>query len=73
MAKVCCSKPLRKHVSLVQEPPQVPPQSTSPTEITPKGIKTITCADTGNQLLLPHIKHVTTNAKIQIHVTSLNG
>ena len=75
LAKVCRSKPLRRHV------PQLPPSEYTqlpyqPVATTPKRIKTITCADTEDQLSLPHIKHVTTNdaaPTILIHVSSLNG
>jgi len=69
-AKVYQSKPFRKQI------PQSPFLGSNQPATTFKGIKTITCADTENQLSLPHIKHIATNdaaPTIQIHVTSLNG
>jgi len=78
MVKVCCSKLFRKHVP---QPPatdsfQLLLQSTPPGSNIFKGIKTITCVNTENQLSLPHINHVTTDdaaPTIHIYVTSLNG
>jgi len=78
LAKVCRSKPFCKHIPQSPAPESNQPSSQlmQPALTTPKGIKTITCVDTQNQLSLPHIRHVTTyNAAptIQIHVASLNG